>query len=62
MFMNINLAVGGIWATVPDKTTPFPAHMDIDYVRVYQRPAYEAPSKTPEPNIATRDPRKNTDG
>lgn len=41
MYMIVNLAVGGIWATQPDKTTPAVAHMDIDYVRVWQRPQYD---------------------
>ncbi|QQL44103.1 glycoside hydrolase family 16 protein [Sulfuriroseicoccus oceanibius] len=41
----INLAVGGNWPGVPNATTPFPALMRVDYVRVYQRtePAGEAP-------------------
>ena len=32
----LNLAVGGAWPGNPDATTPFPASMDVDYVRVYQ--------------------------
>jgi beta-glucanase (GH16 family) len=40
MFMIINLAVGGKWPGKPDETTEFPAHLDIDYVRVWQRPEY----------------------
>src|SRR4051812_28132223 len=32
----LNLAVGGNWPGNPDATTPFPATMDVDYVRVYQ--------------------------
>lgn len=36
-FIVLNLAVGGYWPGVPDATTPFPASMRVDYVRVYQR-------------------------
>jgi beta-glucanase (GH16 family) len=36
-FLLLNLAVGGSWPGNPDKTTPFPAVMTVDYVRVYQR-------------------------
>jgi hypothetical protein len=25
------------WAGCPDATTPYPAYMDIDYVRIYRR-------------------------
>lgn len=33
----MNLAVGGSWGGNPDSTTPFPATMDIDYIRVWQK-------------------------
>ena len=33
----MNVAVGGNWPGYPDETTVFPQHMDIDYVRVYQK-------------------------
>jgi beta-glucanase (GH16 family) len=33
----INLAVGGKFLGNPDGTTPFPAEMEVDYVRVYER-------------------------
>ena len=42
MWVNCELAVGGKWAGPPDATTPRPADMVIDYVRVYQSPAVEA--------------------
>jgi beta-glucanase (GH16 family) len=35
-WLNISLQVGGDWPGDPDGTTPFPAHMDVDYMRVYQ--------------------------
>ena len=34
-FLIVNLAVGGDWPGAPDGTTPFPAEMDIDYIRLY---------------------------
>lgn len=43
-FILINVAVGGSWPGNPDATTAFPQTMQIDYVRVYQRPT---PSNTP---------------
>ncbi len=35
-FILLNVAVGGNWPGVPDKTTVFPQTMKVDYVRVYQ--------------------------
>jgi len=35
-FFIINLAVGGNWPGAPSASTPFPAIMLVDYVRVYQ--------------------------
>ncbi|MFE5792818.1 discoidin domain-containing protein [Streptomyces sp. NPDC056503] len=35
-YMILNLAVGGDWPGPTDPTTPFPARMLVDYVRVYQ--------------------------
>lgn len=39
-YLILNTAVGGAWPGNPDSTTSFPQYHDIDYVRVYQRPAY----------------------
>lgn len=36
-YLTINLAVGGIFLGNPDATTPFPAEMLVDYVRVYDK-------------------------
>ena len=36
MYPLLNLAVGGRGIPPPDETTPFPAAMDMDYVRVWQ--------------------------
>jgi hypothetical protein len=38
MYPILNVAVGGDWPGAPDATTAFPATMDVDYVRVWQRP------------------------
>lgn len=35
-YLILNLAVGGDWPGPPNATTPFPARMLVDYVRVYQ--------------------------
>lgn len=37
MYLIANLAVGGRWAGAPNETTVFPARMDIDYIRVFQK-------------------------
>jgi beta-glucanase (GH16 family) len=34
----MNLAVGGRWPGDPDASTALPAAMQVDWVRVYQRP------------------------
>ena len=36
MYPILNVAVGGDWAGAPDESTPFPATMEVDYVRVWQ--------------------------
>ncbi len=36
-FIFLNLAVGGSWPGSPDSTTPFPAEMLVDYVRLYRQ-------------------------
>lgn len=38
MYLILNLAIGGHWDGNADETTPLPAVMEIDYVRVYRRP------------------------
>lgn len=37
-FIILNVAVGGAFPGNPDSTTMFPQQMQVDYVRVYQRP------------------------
>jgi len=39
----LNLAVGGDWPGPPNSTTPSPAEMIVDYVRVYKASRVEAP-------------------
>jgi beta-glucanase (GH16 family) len=34
-FIILNMAVGGSWPGSPNSTTPFPAQMLVDYVRIY---------------------------
>ena len=36
MYMIANLAVGGSWGGDPDRTTPFPAEMQIEHIRAYK--------------------------
>jgi hypothetical protein len=33
----MNVAVGGRFPGKPEKTTPFPAEMIVDYVRAYEK-------------------------
>jgi beta-glucanase (GH16 family) len=35
-FFILNVAVGGNWPGSPDNTTPFPAVMEVDFIRVYE--------------------------
>ncbi|WP_457351787.1 glycoside hydrolase family 16 protein [Roseateles sp. P5_D6] len=35
-FVILNLAVGGDWPGAPDATTPLPAQMKVDWVRIYK--------------------------
>lgn len=38
-YIVMNIAVGGNFPGAPDETTPFPAQLQLDYVRVFQRRA-----------------------
>jgi beta-glucanase (GH16 family) len=44
-YLLINLAVGGQFLGNPDATTPFPAEMQVDYVRVFDKVAGDGKSK-----------------
>lgn len=48
-FLVMNLAVGGDWPGGPDRTTPNPAEVLVDYVRVYKIPNVPAPGIQWEP-------------
>jgi hypothetical protein len=37
MYPILNLAVGGDWPGPPDSTTPFPASLDVEFLRVWQQ-------------------------
>jgi beta-glucanase (GH16 family) len=45
----MNLAVGGDWPGAPDSTTPNPAEMVVDYVRVYKASRIPGPKMTAAP-------------
>jgi len=54
-FVQMNLAVGGDWPGNPDETTNFDnAEFLIDYVRVYQKDAYD--TNVTKPPMTFRDP------
>ena len=36
MYVLVSLAIGGAWPGDPDESTPIPAHLDVDFVRVWQ--------------------------
>ena len=42
-FMVLTLAVGGDWPGAPDQTTVWPQHMQVDWVRVYQKAVSRSP-------------------
>ena len=48
MYMIANLAVGGAWPGNADSTTPFPANMNIDWIRAYSSlPSWVADGSDP---------------
>lgn len=49
MHIVANLALGGSWAGLPDGSTPFPAHMNIDYIRAYSLPGQGSSGASPPP-------------
>ena len=53
-FLVVNLAVGGDWGGNPDSTTPFPAEMKVDYIRVYEEDAAGAPIEAETPATPAR--------
>jgi hypothetical protein len=55
-YLLMNLAVGGdgAWPGPPDATTPTPAVMTVDYVRIYQAAAVPAPSFGAPPSMVVK--------
>ena len=55
-FLLLNLAIGGdgSWPGAFDATTPNPAVMTVDYVRIYQAAAVPAPSMSNAPSITVK--------
>ena len=45
-YLVMNLAVGGRFLGNPDASTPFPAEMVVDYVRVYDKVGGYGPPET----------------
>jgi beta-glucanase (GH16 family) len=43
MYMIVNMTVGGPWSGKPNAYTEFPAHLDVDYIRVYSDPSAPPP-------------------
>jgi beta-glucanase (GH16 family) len=54
MYLLVNLAVGGTWPGEPDETTPFPAAMEIDRVRVHAWTGPGDPPGPPDPEAGER--------
>src|SRR6267378_2061906 len=59
MYILANLAVGGYWPGMVNSTTPFPAQMQIDYIRAYSAASASPPAPPPPPPlppVPTTDP------
>ncbi len=53
----LNLAVGGSWVGYPDETTKInPSAYVIDYVKIFQKDAYDENVTKPEAEVTLRDP------
>lgn len=48
-FLLMNLAVGGSWPGNPDSSTPSPAQMLVDFVRVFENPKVNGPRMAAPP-------------
>ena len=46
-YLILNIAVGGGWPGDPDNTTVFPQEMYIDYIRVFEKDDFTAPTSPP---------------
>ncbi|AHC14184.1 carbohydrate binding domain-containing protein [Salinispira pacifica] len=47
-YLQLNLAVGGNWPGYPDETTRFPQQMEVDYIRVYEKPDGYPAARAPD--------------
>jgi serralysin len=56
MHIIANLALGGSWAGLPDSTTPFPAQMNIDYIRAYNLPGVGSSGLVSPPPVTVSPP------
>ena len=56
----LNLAVGGDWPGPPNKTTPSPAEMIVDYVRVYKASGVDTPEMIADALRARGDAARST--
>jgi beta-glucanase (GH16 family) len=59
-YVLLNLAVGGDWPGPPNKTTPSPADMIVDYVRVYKASGVDAPQMIADALRARGDAARST--
>ena len=50
MYMTANLAVGGYWPGSPNSSTPFPATMQINYVRAFAYPGTNGAAPVDNPS------------
>ena len=46
-YLILNVAVGGYWPGDPDNTTEFPQSMLVDYIRVFEKNDFNAPTAPP---------------
>ena len=53
MYMIANLAIGGGWAGSADASTPFPAQMNIDYIRAWNANPYTSGGNIPDTGNST---------
>ena len=47
----LNVAVGGNWPGYPDSSTPFPAVMEVQYIRVYEKSTLGSTVESPKESV-----------
>ena len=50
MYVIVNLALGGNWGGAVDSSTPFPAELQVDYIRAWDSNPYD-PNSHPQPLV-----------